>query len=191
MHCLWPSFALIHYRWPRGYDMISIVIFSRVVSFRVSHLNSFIFNFRPINLIDRGLISICIDASLRFIFLFAWRRPCRIISTSGIHNNTFIFDTGVVYPINDASSWHDRIASAYNVRRCSPGILHRLISAFHNIHDWIQEFLILKIYVSLLHFFSFVSKTFNVIKLFGWRLVNWLFHFNNVIHQVLLILSLD
>jgi hypothetical protein len=90
--------------------------------------------------------------------------------------------TSVINPIYNTSFRHDWVASTNDVIWSSPCLLHRLISAFHDIHYRIKQFLIFKIYISLSRFFSLVSKLLYVTKLPWWRLIDWFLHFNDVIN---------
>ena len=66
-----------------------------------------------------------------------------------------------------------------------------MIPSFHDIHDGCKQLLVLDVNVPLPNFLPLVAMLLYVRKLPRGRLVDVALHVDDVVHQVLLILSLD
>ena len=66
-----------------------------------------------------------------------------------------------------------------------------MIPSFHDVHDGCKQLLVLDVDVPLPDFFPLVALLFNVRKLPWRRLIDVALHVDDVVDQVLLILSLD
>lgn len=66
-----------------------------------------------------------------------------------------------------------------------------MIPSFHDIHDGCKQLLVFDVDVPLSDFFPLVALLLYVRKLPWGRLIDVALHIDDVVHQVLLILSLD
>ena len=144
--------SLAHYGWSWGQNLFTHIIFGRTILIIINFLISFVYCIRCIDFVDRGLIGVHTSLRSEFITLRSNGSP-----SCCVHHKTFILKAAVINTVNNTSFGHYWVTSAYNVRRCSPSLLDRLIPTFHNVHNWVKKFLIFYIYVSLSNFFSLVS----------------------------------
>lgn len=176
LNCLGAPLAHSRLVWNR---VLMIVIFSRVIPIIIVWVSLAIFVIYnwAFDLLHWCLFSN--DTSLRSEFIMLRSSGP---SSCGIHQYTFIFKTSVINTIDNSSFGHYWASAANNVCRSSPCLLDRFISTFHDIHDWIEKFLIFNIYMPLSDFLSFVSNCFDMRKLPRRWLIYRFFHPDDIVN---------
>lgn len=86
---------------------------------------------------------------------------------------------------------HQRIMTSNDLSWCGSCLLYRLVFAFHYLHYFAEEFLVLVIDVSFPIDIGFSANCFEVGKFLWAGLVDSLLHVRNGVYKILVLLSLD